>query len=207
MKRSIAWGIGITLAAAVPSPRACGNSISDTSGSGGKGTGGQGTPTSSSQAATTGGMGGSGGSVATGGSGGMGGGDVCTKACAHADGCNEDICSQFPLDCSNSQDACVAACINARLRCDDIMKAVVCLSDPQSCTDPGPVGICALPCLQGGTGGGGQGGNGAGGGSAMACEHCAENACMNQLGACGMDMSMNGCQAPGAAVRDRLQLP
>ena len=40
-----------------------------------------------------------------------------------------------------------------------------------------------------------QGGNGAGGGSAMACEQCAENACMNQLGACGMDMSMNGCGA------------
>ncbi len=189
MKRSIAWGIGSTLVAAAIIA-ACGNSVSDTSGSGGNGSGGKGTPSSSSSA-TTGGTGGSGGTVGTGGAGGsgMGGGDACTKACAHAAGCNEDICSQFPLDCSNSQDVCIAGCLNDA-SCDDIMTAVNFLATMMG--NPGPAGLCVIGCVQQGTGGGGQGGNGAGGASAMACEQCAGNACQGPIGACAGDQACQG---------------
>jgi hypothetical protein len=163
---------------------ACGNSISDTTGSGG-GTGGNGSPASSSKA-TTGGMGGSGGTIGTGGSGTGGAGDACSMACMHAAQCGEDLCSQFPLDCSTQEGMCASTCVNGA-SCQDIMDAVAWFTSMQG--PPPQLVDCLAPCVQGGAGGGGQGG--AGGGS-QACQNCALNDCSGPIGTCAQDQACQG---------------
>ena len=102
------------------------------------------------------------------------GGDECDQACGHAQMCTGfDVCSQFPIDCADPQQQCIAKCVNG-IPCGPnfLTQAQACQQTCQNPPDGGP------PPPDGGMMADG------GGGDPQQCQQCAQSQCSNQAAAC-----------------------